>query len=273
MKALALGVALLAGFAAGCGDDEDARRAVVAAAEKTTDGGPVGFHQRALVKTGEDEYVDMTFRGTADAGSGTARFEVSTARDGEAAPSKAAAALDKLDGEMAVAPGRTYARLPEITDNELAAGGRWVHFREDDPAIEDTGLSALSDAGSLDVSRPVDHARAATSVRREEAEEMNGVPTTRYRMAIDFERYLEIADPRIAGELRPDVEAVEDYFKTTRFPAKAWIDDGGRIVRFDGDYETATGDLISSYRITLVRAGAPPVIPDRSVPLRKLAGR
>jgi hypothetical protein len=102
---------------------------------------------------------------------------------------------------------------------------------------------------------------------------MNGVPTTRYRMAIDFERYLEIAEPRLADELRPDVEAVEEYFRTTRFPAKAWIDDGGRIVRFDGDYETASGDLISSYRITLARAGAAPVIPDRSVPLRKLAGR
>jgi hypothetical protein len=148
-----------------------------------------------------------------------------------------------------------------------------VAYDPDDPAAAEVGLKAVGGAGRLDVTRPVDHLRAADDVKRDGHEEVNGYETTRYRMAIDFDRYLEIADPALAARLREPIERFDRRLHTSRFPAQAWIDVDGRVVRLDSQIRTVTGGEVASYRLDLAPATATPAVPPHAVPLRKLAGR
>jgi hypothetical protein len=260
---------------AGCGDDEEARRAVVAAAERTTNEGPIRVTEHARIRTGEDAWVEVSFSGTVDATTDSARLEEQTTLTG-AGPHRAyARQFDKQDGDIALGGDRAYVRMPRLTDEELAAGGRWVSFPRSSRLALRAGLPGSGGGqGTLDITRPVDHARAADDVEREdEGEQVNGRPTTRYGMTIDFDRYLDIAEPDLAADLRKAFEQLEQNFGTTRFPATAWIDEAGVIVRFESKLELLTGRDVATYRLDLEPADEKPALPRDAVPLRKLAGR
>jgi hypothetical protein len=268
MRPAALTATVLVLLLAGCGEDEDARRAVVAAAEKTTNEGPMRLEQEARILVGEDQYSEITVAGVVDGRKRTAFFSIEHDTTGGDPSTPFARRLDRQDGDFVVAGPRTYARMPA-----LGYGDRWVSYPNDSALAARRGFPAGSSAGTLDQTRPVDQARSADDVKREGEEEIDGRPTTRYRLTLDFERYLDIADPELAASLRKPFERLERMFRTSRFPATAWIDEDGYIARFESRLETPTGTDIGSYTIDLEPTDEKPVVPRGAVPLRKLAGR
>jgi hypothetical protein len=258
---LALGL-----LVAGCGEDEDARRAVVAAAEKTTNEGPMRLEQEARLIVGEDQYSEITVEGVVDGRTGTAFFSIEHESVGGGKPTAFARTLDKQDGDLVVTESRTYARMPP-----LGFGDRWISYPNDSGLAARRGFPAGSRAGTLDQARPVDQARAADDVKREGEEEIDGRPTTRYRLTLDFERYLEIADPELAASMQKPLERIQRMFRTSRFPATVWIDEDGYIARFESRLETPTGTDVAEYTIGLEPTDEEPEVPRDAVPLRELA--
>ena len=268
MRPAALAATAFVLLVAGCGEDEDARRAVVAAAEKTTNDGPMRLEQEARIIVGEDQYAEITVEGVVDGRTRTAFFSIEHELPRGGAPTEFTRTLDKQDGDLVVAGSRTYARMPSI-----GFGNRWVSYPNDSGLAPRRGFPAGSSAGTLDQTRPVDQARAADDVKHEGEEEIKGRPTTRYRLTLDFARYLEIADPQLAASLRRPFERLERMFRTSRFPATAWIDEDGYIVRFESRLETPTGMDVAEYTIDLEPTDEEPAVPRDATPLRKLARR
>src|SRR3954451_12470274 len=105
---------------AGCGSDEDARKAVVAAAQRTTGGGPLWLDQSVQLQPGRPDHGEMLVRGTADGRSRTVRMTIATSTESDGTPSASLRELDSLDGDLAQRGETVFLNLPSV-NREIGA--------------------------------------------------------------------------------------------------------------------------------------------------------
>jgi hypothetical protein len=247
---------------AGCGSDEDATRELRDAVAKTTSSGALSVEEESALWYGIDKQVVTRTLGIADGRNRTARYRVVSSWNGEGPPPKEAREYVHLDGQAARQGDRIYLRLATL-DRRLGLRGAWVLFAPDDPAYEKADFTGLHSFGVVDGSRPIDHLRAARSVKR--VGEEDGL--THYRMTIDYDRYLEMIDPTTGMTLKRQLDNLRPATRTDSHPADVWIRDDGTVARVESRIETPLGQTFTSYRIELGPDDQAPVIPRSAIPI------
>ena len=255
---------------AGCGaNGEQAARTIEDAVAKTTRSGPLALSQTATLELGPEETVTMVLDGVADGRARTvrARLDVKWSGPGDA-PRGPAKELSELDGDIAEAKDRLYLRLASV-DRDLDLDGRWIVLDPRDPIARQAGFTGSSGIGALDSTRPVDHLRAAEAIER--VGEDRGA--TRYRMTIDYDRYLDLIGAKRRKALAPELAKLSKATRTDRHPLDAWIDGEGRIVRIQGRIRTVLGRDLVNYTLDMEPARRGPVIPRDALTFQDLRAR
>lgn len=143
--------------------------------------------------------------------------------------------------------GRTaFIAVPEDR-RAISAGKPWVSISAD-PAAD--GVQQIDITGQLDVLESL--ADLGGEVEELGDEEVSGVPTTRYRIVVDFARAIENA-PAGAGQADPVLLAQAGL---ESFPLEVWLSEDGIPLRITtrlegGSFRTETTVELSDFGVTV----------------------
>lgn len=128
-----------------------------------------------------------------------------------------------------------YYQLPP---GALAGGKRWIRL----------DLQNVADASSLDFGPLVQGSQAdptqyllwlgalGPGITKIGEEEVRGVPTSRYRAAVDLNLLEQQAPPGKEAEWAAFVQTLRDRLGLAFIPVEVWVDDEGLIRRFNHEY-------------------------------------
>jgi hypothetical protein len=128
-----------------------------------------------------------------------------------------------------------YYQLPP---GALAGGKRWIRL----------DLQNVADASGLDFGPLVQGSQAdptqyllwlsalGPGITKIGEEDVRGVPTSRYRAAVDLNLLEQQAPPGKEAEWAAYVQALRDRLGLAFIPVEVWIDDEGLIRRFNHEY-------------------------------------
>lgn len=226
MRALAP-LLVLGVLAVGCGaNDPLAAEEVAEAAAKTADAGSSRFEI-----SGEDGEATFTMTGKADYERRVASLEYrSAAKEAREGP-------DSDEGAIRVVDETMYWRSPML----IGTTGKWLSMslgEDDEPSLDDLvfPFPLVDPAKLLDTFEQVGGAPKGLG-----EEDVRGVPTEGYLLALDFERLIERAPAAHRARLREELRKREE--KTQ--PVEIWIDADGlaRRVRLLDEAGDATVDF------------------------------
>jgi len=163
-----------------------------------------------------------------------------------------------------------YYQLPP---GALAGGRRWIQL----------DLQNVADASGLDFGPLVQGSQAdptqyllwlsalGPGITKIGEEDVRGVPTSRYRAAVDLNLLGEQAPPGKEAEWAAYVQTLRDRLGLAFIPVEVWVDDEGLIRRFNHEYGFSTEGKTAVVTTELfdfgipVNVAAPP--PDQVVTL------
>jgi hypothetical protein len=163
-----------------------------------------------------------------------------------------------------------YYQLPP---GALPGGKRWIQL----------DLQNVADASGLDFGPLVQGSQAdptqyllwlsalGPGITKIGEEEVRGVPTSRYRAAVDLNLLEEQAPPGKEAEWAAYVQTLRDRLGLAFIPVEVWVDDEGLIRRFNHEYGFSTEGTTAVVTTELfdfgipVEVSAPP--PDQVVTL------
>lgn len=186
--------------------------------------------------------------------------------------------LELIEGESAgfgeatavFVDSTVYYQLPP---GALAGGRRWIQL----------DLQNVADASGLDFGPLVQGSQAdptqyllwlsalGPGITKIGEEDVRGVPTSRYRAAVDLNLLEEQAPPGKEAEWAAYVQTLRDRLGLAFIPVEVWVDDEGLIRRFNHEYGFSTEGTTAVVTTELfdfgipVNVSAPP--PDQVVTL------
>jgi hypothetical protein len=187
--------------------------------------------------------------------------------------------LRLIEGEAGAVGGNAKAVFVDSTvyyqlpPGALAGGRRWIQL----------DLQNVADASSLDFGPLVQGSQAdptqyllwlsalGPGITKIGEEDVRGVPTSRYRAAVDLNLLEEQAPPGKEAEWAAYVQTLRDRLGLAFIPVEVWVDDEGLIRRFNHEYGFSTEGTTAVVTTELfdfgipVNASAPP--PDQVVTL------
>jgi hypothetical protein len=141
--------------------------------------------------------------------------------------------------------------------SRLPRGRRWIEVTRGQAEQASGRLAAV---GLIDVTKPVDHLRAAIgTTERVGTETVNGARSTHYRTQIDYRLYVPLVPMGRRAAVARAVSKIESSYGTTRFPVDVWIAADGTIRRAKGALQGR--GLKLDYTIELTAIGRPVQIP------------
>ncbi len=179
--------------------------------------------------------------------------------------------LELVEGEGApgaktkavFADSAVYYQLPPGT---LGGGARWVRLDlENIGATSGVDLGPIVQGSQADPSQYLLWLRAlGPGVTKIGEEDVRGVPTSRYRAAVDLNQLEHQAPPGKEAEWAAYVQTLRDRIGLEFIPVEVWVDDDGLIRRLYHEYGFAADGLRSTVTTELfdfgvdVNAQAPP---------------
>jgi len=166
-----------------------------------------------------------------------------------------------LRGEIVYYGDVVFIRTPHVAD-KLPDGKRWVELTRDQALGSGAG-SGLAGLASLDPTKPVDHLRAAHG----DAEllgtgRVGGMSAKRYRVTLDYRRYVPLLPPRDQVGFRKTLDKLEQLVGTSKLPIEVWIASDGTIRRIKGELNAGGSKLTYSMDLSAVgkaqRVHSPP---------------
>jgi len=271
---LALVAAFLVLLVAACGGDEGggdganavsesapAQERVAAAAAATTDAGTSKLSFSAAVTVpseGKAEEARLTGEGEFDyeARRGRLTYDLGQLLEAEGQAS--------ADGEAEVVFDRSvlYLRFPTLA-RVLPRGKEWVRLDlEKLGAMQGVDLTQLSQLNQ-NPSQLLDYLRATSSEIEEVGEEdVRGDPTTHYRARIDLDKVPEQVPEDARAAVRASIDALQRQLGSSTLPVDVWIDDDGRVRRFQQAISAQGSDVELTVELydfgTDVDVSAPP---------------
>ena len=231
-RALAVSLAVITALgASACGESAPAtpQAAVVQAADNTTEAGSSrAFFE--LTMTGlAPEPLTMSGEGIFDSSERKGRMTMDLSQLAEGTGQELGEVEMITDGFV------VYMRFPflQALQPDLKP---WVKFDIRELGKEQGfDLGQLSQLNQNDPSQALQYLRAASEdVEEVGKEEVRGVETTHYRMAIDLRKVVERAPEEQRDQLRATIEQLIEASGIETLPTEVWIDDDGlaRRVRF-----------------------------------------
>ena len=186
-------------------------------------------------------------------------------------------------GEMEVRyVGSTiYQKMPESFAADMTAGKQWIEIDYDKMMQEEYGASLSEMQGGMQ-GAPADQLSylkgVSDSVEEVGTEEVRGAPTTHYRAEVDLDKSAP-EDP----EARRAFEKATEALRTEKIPTEVWIDEEGRVRRYEmimpmalpeGESPTGEGDPTMTMTAEYYDFGTPvnvePPPEDQTIPFEKL---
>jgi hypothetical protein len=147
---------------------------------------------------------------------------------------------DGLELEIIVDGVMMYMRMPDAPASVSPTEWISADMSETVPGFED--LVALG-AGKNDPSNAFGYLQGAEQAEEVGTEIVNGVQTTRFRVAVDLAEALDEVPRDLRSEMRLAIQQFEAQFGTTTMPFDAWVDDDGllrrMLYRIEGETEGA----------------------------------
>ena len=149
-----------------------------------------------------------------------------------------------------------YYQLPP---GALAGGRRWIQL----------DLQNVADASGLDFGPLVQGSQAdptqyllwlsalGPGITKIGEEDVRGVPTSRYRAAVDLNLLEEQAPPGKEAEWAAYVQTLRDKLGLAFIPVEVWVDDEGLIRRFNHEYGFSTEGTTAVVTTELFDFGIP----------------
>ena len=250
MRRLLATSALLAASAAGCGGSSHpntSARVVSTAAARTTQASTARVTEKVTGTLNGRPLGDGAVTALADG-----RHQLAAAAF-DLTPLAHAAGEDPraLKGRLVYLGQNVFLTDGTIT-SKLPHGRRWIEVTRGQAAQTTSRLAAV---GLVDITKPVDHLRAAIGhTERLGSETVNGSPTTHYRTSVDYRLYVPLVR-RSRGATTSGVAKLENALGETRFPIEVWIAADGTIRRAKGVIEGR--GLKLEYTLELTAIGKP----------------
>jgi hypothetical protein len=240
---------------AGCGGADGPTvptSTIIDAAEKTTAAGPLRQSMDVRMEYRGKKLHAGSMEGAADGTRDVAKYTFDLTPLAELTDD-----VDpgELKGQFFTEGERNWVTGPAVV-RELDPPKRWV-LLSDQQIVDSPGLSGnQAGAGTLDPAKPVDHLRAAEG-RAEQLgkERLDGVATTRYRVDVDYERYVTMAPADDRPGLETAVEQFEKQFGGSTWPIEVWIGTDGAIRRLAGTIGRKGASI--TYRLDITGVGEP----------------
>jgi hypothetical protein len=239
---------------AGCGDSGHptvSARVVSTAAAKTTQASTARISEKISATGNGDSLGDGSTSGVVDSRHRNASIAF------DLSPLAKATGDDPnvVKGRVVYLGANAFVTSPAIT-SRLPTGRRWIELTKRQAETTGGPTGGVSGTGTLDLTKPVDHLRAAVGdTERLGAETVNGVPTTHYRTHIDYRLYIPLVPRDQRATFTKAVEKLDSTLGSTRFPAEVWIAADGTIRRHKGLIEGR--GLKIEYTLDLTAVGKP----------------
>lgn len=250
----------------GCGDSKHptvSARVVSTAAAKTTHAGTVRLADELTGTLNGNSLGEGAVTALADAPhrSAAVAFDLTPlAKAAGARPRSLRGRVTYIGPNAFLTDGTITSRLPP--------GRRWVEVTR---AQADQASGRLAAVGLIDVTKPVDHLRAAIgTTERIGKDTVNGAATTHYRTQVDYRLYVPLVARDRRATVARDVSHIQSSYGATRFPVDVWIAADGTVRRVQGAIEGR--GLKLEYTIELTAIGRPVQIP-QPARIRVLDGR
>lgn len=174
-------------------------------------------------------------------------------------------ALRLIEGEVGAGGGNAKAVFVDSTvfyqlpPGALAGGRRWIQL----------DLQNVADASGLDFGPLVQGSQAdptqyllwlsalGPGITKIGEEDVRGVPTSRYRAAVDLNLLEEQAPPGKEAEWAAYVQTLRDRLGLAFIPVEVWVDDEGLVRRFNHEYGFSTEGTTAVVTTELFDFGTP----------------
>jgi hypothetical protein len=272
-RAVATGLACLAGAIAGCGSSNStgaSANQVVRAAYVSTN--TSGYRMRFAMVLNSSA-LPQAIRAV-----GTGRFNVkehsgaiTLAMDFGSIPQVASVLGSSTFVLRELIDGTTiYVKLPDALANKLPqlSGKPWVKV----DLAKAAGSSGVPGIGSLinnpassDPSQFLSYLRAAGTVTKVGSDTVNGLPTTHYRAVIALDKVANALPAASRGQAQAAIAGLEKTINLHQIPVGVWVDSQNlvRRIRMTLQEALATGQTVSTaITVDLVDYGPqPPAVP------------
>jgi hypothetical protein len=236
---------------AGCGDPQHPTtpaRVVSTAAAKTTHAGTVRLADKLTGTLNGNSLGEGAVTALADA----RRQRAAVAFDLTPLAKAAGARPRSLRGMVVYLGPDAFLTDGAIT-SRLPSGRRWIEVTRGQAEQASGRLAAV---GLIDVTKPVDHLRAAIgTTERVGTDTVNGARTTHYRTQVDYRLYVPLVPRNRRAAVARAVSRIESSYGATRFPVDVWIGPDGTIRRAEGAIEGR--GLKLEYTLDLTAIGRP----------------
>ena len=173
--------------------------------------------------------------------------------------------LRLIEGEAGAGGGKAKAVFVDssvyyqLPPGALAGGRRWIQL----------DLQNVADASGLDFGPLVQGSQAdptqyllwlsalGPGITKIGEEDVRGVPTSRYRAAVDLNLLEEQAPPGKEAEWAAYVQTLRDKLGLAFIPVEVWVDDEGLIRRFNHEYGFSTEGTTAVVTTELFDFGIP----------------
>ncbi|MDP2709797.1 MAG: hypothetical protein Q8O56_01140 [Solirubrobacteraceae bacterium] len=214
-------------------------QALASAADKTAATGGVRLSLRQTISHGGRGTIPTTAEGRFDNTSG--RGEMTLTMDVSSMPGGASAGGGTIEQHL-IFDGLTFYMSSPAFDRALPAGKRWIKL--DLAAVgEQAGidLAALTRVSGQDPTQSLHYLKAVSGdVTRIGTDTVRGVPTTRYRATIDFDKVPDALPAAQRSAVRRSMQQIIELSDTSKLPMEIWIGDDDIVRRMTHTVTTST---------------------------------
>lgn len=240
-----LAVLVLGTGLTGCGVSAEVDP-VAAAASKTQDAGGVKVTMAIeVVDSDSQKTFTIVGNGVVDGDKGELTIDVSKVLEAAGAPVGLGGELNLLylqeDGDTVL-----YLDLPALSPT-LPAGKRWIRL-DVDKAAKSVGadLGQMMTQANQNPAEILDLLRATGQIAEVGTETIDGVETTKYKVAIDLAAAAELRG--VSSDL---VQRLTAAGAPTHLPAEVWVGDDGLVRQFRVIEDLSAGGHSGSVQITV----------------------